>query len=185
MKPATYKPLILGTIILLAVSRLLPHPHNFTPLGGMAILGAAYFNHRIWKYIIPVLAFYISDLLVSNLIYASFYPDQSFVWFSGHMLWNYGAILVIVALSSRIMKRKNWKNLIGASLSGAVIFFLISNFGSWVGNPLYTNDISGLISSYVAGIPFFPNTLASTLLFAGIGYTVIEYVPGFLLRYEG
>jgi len=182
MKSGSYKPLILGTIILLAVSRLLPHPHNFTPLGGIAILGATYFNNRIWKYFIPMIAFYISDLLVSNLIYSSFYPYQTFIWFSNHMLWNYGAILVIVALSSWIMKRKSWKNLIGASLSGAVIFFLISNFGSWAGNPMYSNDIVGLISCYAAGLPFFPNTLASTLLFAGVGYAVIEYGQIFLYQ---
>jgi len=182
MKSENTNALILGTIIFLAVSRLLPHPNNFTPLGGIAILGATYMNHRFMKYVVPIIAFYISDLLVSNLIYSSFYPDTSFVWFSNHMLWNYGAILLIVGLSSLIMKKKNWKNLLGASVVGSILFFLVSNFGSWVGNPMYTNDLAGLITCYAAGLPFYPNTLASTVLYAGVGYAVIEYGPVFIYR---
>lgn len=175
MRSNKYNLLIIGTIIALAVSRLIPHPPNFTPLGGIAILGAAYLRSPYMKYLIPVLAFYISDLLVSNLIYASFYPEQSFVWFSGHMIWNYAAIVAVVALSSRIMKKKNWKNLAAASFTGAVLFFVISNFGSWAGNPMYPQDIGGLISCYIAGLPFFPNTLISTAVFAGIGFGIMEY----------
>src|SRR5690625_6198243 len=96
------------------------------------------------------------------------------------MLWNYGAILLIVGLSSLIMKKKNWKNLLGASVVGSILFFLVSNFGSWVGNPMYTNDLAGLITCYAAGLPFYPNTLASTVLYAGVGYAVIEYGPVFI-----
>src|SRR5690625_2530651 len=134
MKSENTNALILGTIIFLAVSRLLPHPNNFTPLGGIAILGATYMNHRFiyvapriaippkgviailgatymnhrfMKYVVPIIAFYISDLLASNWNYSSFYPDTSFVWFSNHMLWHYGASLLIVGLSSLIMKKKN------------------------------------------------------------------------------
>src|SRR5690606_31296826 len=128
--------LIVGTIILLGISRLLPHPYNFTPLGGMAILGAAYFQSTIWKYVVPIVAFYLSDLLVTNILYASFYADQGFVWFSSHMIWTYGATAAIVLASSLILRRKSFKNILGASLLGAVLFFVISNFGSWVADPL-------------------------------------------------
>lgn len=166
---------IAGTIIVLAVSRLLPHPPNFTPLGGIAILGAAYFRSSLWKYIVPLIAFYISDLLVSNIIYSSFYPDQAFVWFSSHMLWNYGAILAIVMISSYLLKNKNFKNILGASLIGAVLFFVISNFGSWIADPMYPKNMAGLITAYIAGLPFFPNSLISTVLYAALGYGIIEY----------
>src|SRR5690625_7134160 len=130
MKSENTNALILGTIIFLAVSRLLPHPNNFTPLGGIAILGATYMNHRFMKYVVPIIAFYISDLLVSNLIYSSFYPDTSFVCFSNHMLWNYGAILLLVGLRRLTMIKKNWKKLFGAFVLGSFLFVVVSNFRS-------------------------------------------------------
>lgn len=35
-------------ILLAAMSRLLPHPPNFAPIGGMALFGAAYFSKKYW-----------------------------------------------------------------------------------------------------------------------------------------
>ena len=175
MRSKKHITLITGVILLLGISRLIPHPYNFTPLGGMAILGAAYFPSTIWKYVVPIVAFYISDLLVTNVLYSGFYADQGFVWFSSHMVWTYGATISIVLVSSVILRRKNFKNILGASVLGAILFFAISNFGSWIADPIYPKTISGLITAYVAGIPFFPATLASTVLYAALGYGVIEY----------
>ncbi len=167
--------LIVGTLLVLAISRLLPHAYNFTPLGGIAVLGATYFRHSIWKYVVPILAFYLSDLLVTNILYASYYSNEGFIWFSSHMVWTYGAILIIVFVGSMVMRIKSFKNLLGASVLGAILFFLISNFGSWMADPMYPKTMGGIMTAYVAGIPFFPNTLASTVLYASVGYGVIEY----------
>jgi prepilin signal peptidase PulO-like enzyme (type II secretory pathway) len=40
------------TLIILsaAMSRLLPHPPNFAPIGGMALFGAAYFSKKYWAF---------------------------------------------------------------------------------------------------------------------------------------
>lgn len=177
MKTKNHIILVAGTLLVLAISRLLPHPYNFTPLGGIAILGATYFRSSIWKYILPILAFYISDLLVTNILYASYYAGEGFIWFSSHMIWTYSAIILIALVSSRIMRVKKFKNLLGASVLGAVLFFLISNFGSWISDPMYPKTAGGLITAYVAGIPFFPSSLASTVFYSALGYGVIEYGP--------
>ncbi len=174
--------LIVGTIILMALSRLLPHPYNFTPLVGIAVLGSTYFPKSVWKYIVPILAFYLSDLLVSNILYSSMYPDQGIVWFTSHMIWTYGATLMIVLISNLIMKNKSFKNLVGASLLGAVIFFAISNFGSWLADPVYPKTTGGLLTALAAGIPFFPATLASAIIYASLGYGIIEYGSQWISR---
>lgn len=174
--------LIAGTIFLMAISRLLPHPYNFTPLIAMGIMGATYFRSSIWKFILPIVAFYISDLLVTNILYSSFYADQGFVWVSSHMIWTYGAMLVIILVSSLIMRSKNLQNLMGASLTGAILFFVISNFGSWMADPIYPRTFGGLTTALAAGIPFFPATLGSTILYTSIGYGVIEYGSAWLKK---
>ncbi|MDR2469910.1 MAG: hypothetical protein LBD27_05455, partial [Tannerella sp.] len=53
---------ICAFILLAAMSRLIPHPANFAPVGGMALFGAAYFGKRLWAFLIPVLSMWISDL---------------------------------------------------------------------------------------------------------------------------
>ncbi|WP_236975687.1 DUF6580 family putative transport protein [Membranihabitans maritimus] len=175
MKSSHQKLLLISTIILLVFARLLPHPPNFTPLGGIAILGGCYFGKSYLKYLIPLIAFYISDLLVSNLLFKSFYPDQSFVFFSSHMIWNYIAIIIIVFISTLFLKNKNFKNILGTSLAGAVVFFIISNFGTWMAGTMYSKDFSGLMTCYFAGLPFLHNTVSSFVLFSAAGYGIIEY----------
>ncbi|GAA5220512.1 DUF6580 family putative transport protein [Membranihabitans marinus] len=167
--------IVLGTIVALAIARLLPHPSNFTPLGGIAILGATYYKRSVLKYLIPVLAFYLSDILVSNILFKSFYPDQGFVFFSSHMAWSYLSIALIVLAVNPIMKNKNIKNLLGSAVLGSILFFLISNFGAWMGGNMYPKSLSGLMACYAAGIPFFGNTLASFVIFSALGYGIVEY----------
>ena len=48
---------------------------------------------------------------------------------------------------------------------GSVSFFIITNFGAWLVHDMYEKNLSGLIESYVLAIPFFRNTLISTLIY--------------------
>mgnify|MGYP000566038492 FL=1 len=54
---------------------------------------------------------------------------------------------------------------------------MITNFSVWLSGGLYPLTIDGLLECYIMAIPFFHNTLISTLLFLGIlffGYTFAE-----------
>jgi len=53
----------------------------------------------------------------------------------------------------------------GAAVGVASIqFFLISNFGAWLGHlAIYPYTLGGLVSCYIAAIPFYGRTLASDL----------------------
>ena len=58
------------------------------------------------------------------------------------------------------------------ALIGAVIFFVITNFGVWsLGSYGYT--IEGFISCYILALPFFGNTLISTIVFSAIIETIL------------
>jgi hypothetical protein len=61
----------------------------------------------------------------------------------------------------------------GAALASSILFFLVSNFGTWLMSGMYPHDSAGLTACYVAAIPFFQNTVAgdlfyATLLFGGL-----------------
>ena len=49
---------------------------------------------------------------------------------------------------------------------GSLIFFALSNFGVWITGTYYESNIEGLITCYIMAIPFFTNTLISTMIFA-------------------
>jgi hypothetical protein len=53
-----------------------------------------------------------------------------------------------------------------ASVAGSMVFFLTSNFVSWLALDMYTKDLHGLVNAYVLAIPFFRATFASDLLYA-------------------
>ena len=54
--------LLTGLIVLAALSRVLPHPPNFSPVEAMALFGGAYFARRGLAVLIPLLAMLISDV---------------------------------------------------------------------------------------------------------------------------
>ncbi len=148
-----------------AMSRLLPHPHNFTPIGGMALFGAAYFSRRYLAFIVPFAAMWLSDLFLNNLVYAQLYPDYSsgFAWFGNG--WVYLSFSLIVLLGFGWLQQVRWPRLLGASLSASVLFFLVTNFGVWLSSGLYPPTFPGLLSCYTAAVPFFWNTLAGDLFY--------------------
>jgi len=80
-------------ILVAALSRLLPHPPNFTPIGGMALFGAAYFSKKHLALIIPLVALWISDLILNNVVYGAYY--DGFSWMGMPMVY---AAFIIIAL---------------------------------------------------------------------------------------
>lgn len=153
-----------GMILIAALTRLLPHWPNFTAIGAMALFGGAYFERRAMAVFATFIALYISDLLLNNLVYGSFYAD--FIWRISP--WVYISLGAVLLVGFWLRGRVSALSVVGASLSASVLFFLLTNLGSWQVDPLYSKDFAGLLLAYEAGIPFFWNTLAGDLFFSGL-----------------
>jgi hypothetical protein len=159
--------IIVLMIVAAAATRFMPHPPNFTPIGGMALFGAAHFAKKYWAYLIPFITLWVSDLVMNNVVYAEY--QTGFTWFTTFGMVNFLAFGLIVLMGSGVLKKINLKSVIGASLAGSMIFFLVSNFGVWLTSPVaYASGFSGLVATMSAGVPFFWNTLAGDLVYAGI-----------------
>lgn len=156
-------PLLVGGIIVLAaLSRLLPHPPNFSPVEALALFGGAYFARRSAAIWLPLVAMFISDLalgLVNGGIYADYFLSAGF-----------GLVYLCIALSALLgfglRGRVSAPRVLGYSLLGSVLFFLVTNFGTWLGSAMYPQTGAGLLAAYVAGIPFFQNTVLGTLFYS-------------------
>jgi len=159
-------------IFMAAATRLLPHPPNMTAFGAMALFGGAYYGKKYLAILIPILALFLSNLFLDNVVYAKYY--DGFVLFSPNSLWVYGSIALIALLGMGLLKKVTMPKVIVGALSATAIFFLITNFGSWLSNPIYSKDFTGLIKSYVAGLPFLTNSLIGNLVFSAALFGIYQ-----------
>jgi len=152
---------IIGVLIALSASRFVPHPPNFTSLIAISFYIPAVFGIRY----IPIVVF---ALLFTDLI----------IGFHSTILFTSGSVILIGLISKFFNKSILFR--VSGAIVGAVIFFLFSNFGVWLGG-YYGYNFNGLISCYLFALPFFGNTLVSTILFSAVieGVLKIELVKNF------
>jgi hypothetical protein len=157
--------------VLLAVvvhARFIPMAFHFTPVAAALL----YFGARMPRkqMVTPLLLLVASDIYLTKVHYG--YPltaDHLVTW-----AWYAGIILLGGLLAN------TWSALrIGAaSLAASVSFFVISNAMVWmVWRDMYPATFHGLTLAYVAGLPFFRNTVVSDLLFTGVFFGL-----GYLLQ---
>ena len=144
--------ILLSSIGALIFFRFLPHPPNFTPVIAMAFYLPIFFG--MWCIPFLLLAFAITDF---------------FIGFHSLLVWTWGG-LALISLISKFSNSILSRLLL--SFVGAVIFYIISNFGVWFSGSLYQYSIEGLIQCYIMALPFFTNTLLSTIIFS----LLIEFV---------
>ena len=144
----SYLKISIGIFFALGASRFIPHPPNFTSLLALSFYVPAFLGIRF----LPVLII-------------SFVITDYFIGFHSATIFTWGSVLII-GLISKYFVGNITKRVIGA-LTGAFIFFLITNFGVWsLGSYGYTFD--GLVLCYTLAIPFFSYSLISTFIFSGI-----------------
>jgi hypothetical protein len=158
-------PLVLAALIFVAaLSRLLPHLPNFSPVEAIALFGGAYFASRAWALAVPLIALLVSDLVMGAVIGASYAG-----YIGGISFWSvYACIALSTLLGFGLRGKVGGARVLGYSLVGSVLFFIVTNFGAWLGSPIYPQSGAGLVAAYAAGIPFFQWTVLGTLAYAAI-----------------
>jgi hypothetical protein len=161
-------PMLAYLFILVAVVvhlRFVALPFSFAPVAAALLyFGARMPRKQMW---IPIALLAASDVYLTRVTYG--YPltaDHLVTW-----AW-YAAMLL---LGSVMIKGFSAMRIGAASLTASVSFFLVSNFCVWmVWRDMYPKTVNGLMACYVAGLPFFPKSVGSDLLFSaaffGIGY---------------
>lgn len=158
-------PLTLAALIFVAaLSRVLPHPPNFSPIEAVALFGGAYFAKRHWALLVPLAAMFLSDMLLGVLrggLYLEYFTS------AGYLLV-YACILLSSLLGFGLRGKVSAGRVLGYSLVGSMLFFVVTNFGAWLSDPSYPKTAAGLMAAYVAGVPFFQWTVLGTLFYAAL-----------------
>jgi len=152
------------------VSKIFITFSNFSPIGAVVLLGAAYFARTNTALLVPLGLMWIVDLYLNNVVYAEYFDSFQLLGVPAV----YISLVLIILIARYMLKRVNLLNVVGASLMGAVIFYLITNFGSWLADPIYPKNLGGLMQSYQAGIPFFRGTILGNLFFTTLLFFAFE-----------
>ena len=154
--------LVFVLLIIGVLSRILLHVPNFTPVVALALFGGTYLKKR-QAIILPLALMFLSDLIIG---------------FHNIMLFTYGSVLLIAAMGLWLRKHKTVGMIFTASIASAIVFFIVTNFGSWL--VMYPLTFSGLKQCYIAAIPFFRFQLLSTLAYGGVFFGLYELAAYFV-----
>ena len=161
--------LAFGLVLFGVILRVAPHPWNFAPVGAIALFAGAHFERRAFGIAVPLVTMFLGDLFIGlhslmPVIYATY---------------------ALIALFGMLLRdRRTSVPAIGSGvLASSVVFYLVTNFAVWAMGTTYAKTAAGLVTCYVAAIPFFGNTLVSDALFTAILFgafaTVERRVPRF------
>lgn len=143
--------LIIAAACTRAFPLLISHSWHFTAVGALAIFAGAKFDRR-FAFIMPLAAMALSDLFIGN----------------GFSLVVYGGFVAMVLCGFAIRRNQSPLNIGMASVLGAVVFFLITNFAFFYPVSAYPHNLGGIVASYIAGLPFINNMIAGNLVFGAL-----------------
>jgi hypothetical protein len=161
LKPMTLTLAAVGALtaglLAVAFSYLPPaaQPWNLSVIGALGLFAAARLG--FWPaFAFVALAIGFKDTAVYFLRGMEPYP-LSYLYFAGY-----------AAIGWAFLRRTESPVRIGATALGtSVLFFLVSNFGSWLEQAYpYGYSFAGLLDCYAAGIPFYRGTFAGDLAFS-------------------
>lgn len=128
------------------ISRLIPHAANFTIIGAAIIFLSRKYNPKI-------ASIFALALMIFTDLFLGFSFTSVFVY----------AGFIMYAFFAQIGKKQLW-GLLAAPIIGSLAFFIISNFGVFIG-PWYPHTAFGLANCFIAALPFYRNMVAGDIVF--------------------
>lgn len=153
---------ILGLVLIAAgvLLRTLPHPDNFTPLTAIALFSGLLLRPRLALWV-PLVAIAASDF---------FQPTHELFW----LTWGCFYLTTLVGIGLR--GRMTTLPVIAGTLTGTLIFFVLTNLGVFVFQEMYPKTLAGLMECYVMALPFVRNAVVGDLVYAGVFYLVYRLI---------
>jgi len=165
------KQIVLALVIMIATSalyRVMPgRPYGFAPQIAIALFGGSLFaKQKQYAFLLPIVSMFISDLLYQVLFTYHLSPIQGFY---GGQLENY-ILIAATAVFGFNLQSGNVTKFVVRFLSAPTAYFLISNALVWAQGGGYSHPFTftGFIQTMADGLPFYPYSVAGTLVFGGI-----------------
>jgi hypothetical protein len=157
-------------VLVAAIYRVIPgRPYGFAPQWAMSIFAGAVIKDKKFALIIPVLSMFFSDMFYQVLYASGVSNMQGF--YEGQ--WQNYLLLGSLTFVGFLIKRINVVSVLLASIASPTIYFILSNLILWagwsgtrgLGRP---KTWDGLLLCYNDALPFYRNSVISTLIFSAI-----------------
>lgn len=148
------------------------HIYNLVPVAALGLFSGSILKEKKWAYFIPLMAMFLSDLGLSL-----FTSIQGFYGIS--QVVNYIALGLITFMGTSMQNRKA-VTIVGYTLSASALFFLLSNFGTFLSG-FYGYSVASFTECYAMALPFyksemstqfFINSFAADMMFSGLAFGV-------------
>jgi hypothetical protein len=135
---------------------------GFSPVIAIALFSGFMMPRKDISFMFPLLALLISDTVIQGLYENNLFKYEGI--YSGQ--WKNYLVLLSATVIGLALKGKKTISLVTGAIAAPTVFFLISNFSVWLSQDiLYPKNFSGLMTCYAAGLPFYKNSLISTIVF--------------------
>jgi hypothetical protein len=126
---------------------------GFAPQMSMALFGGAVIKDKKWAFALPLLSLLISDGALQILYEtgvtsrAGFYEGQ----------WATYLCFALLTIFGFLMKKINFKNVAIFSISGSLLFFILSNFFVWIGGGGFNRPLTfdGMLQCYADALAYY------------------------------
>lgn len=132
-------------------------PPNFAAVGALSLYAGARLPWWIAPFV-PLAVMFVTD----DILY------RTFLW-GPRNYYVYASYVITVVIGMLLRRTESAGKIAGATFASSLIFFLVTNLGVWLqarGGSTYADSLQGLLTCYVAGLPFYGWTLLSDLSFA-------------------
>jgi len=139
-----YLIILFSVFLVLTLSRLIPHPPNFTPVIACTVIGCFVAENIKIRLLILIGSMLVSDFIIG---------------FHDLMIFTYILIFFLLIIANK----KNYKYMI---FINPLIFYLTTNFLVWLTSGMYDLNLTGLIECYLLGLPFYGYSFLSTIFYS-------------------
>ena len=156
--------LIAVTVIVKVICAPQINLSGFSSVFAVALFAGITTKDKTDAFFLPLVALFLSDMILQGLHALNLFPYSGF--YSGQIT-NY-ALFILITLIGIVFRNYKTAGIFAAAIIAPTVFFLLSNFIVWKTQGAamgYSNDINGLMQSYTFGLPFYRNSLISTIIF--------------------
>jgi hypothetical protein len=163
---------------------------NFSAIGATALFGGIVLKDKRLAYIVPLLSLFLSDVFLQLFTSIQALSRD----YLGQLFFVYGAFLLTTFIGTRIRK-VNALTLLLSAIGTGVLFFLITNLGTFLTTNIYPKTGAGLLACYAAGIPFYTkgdmfssfalNGLMGNVFFTAVLFGVWTGIKSFVITPKG
>lgn len=140
---------------------------NFSGIGAVALFGGSYFKNKFSAFLLPVFVLLLSDLGLLLTMGNNYSFSQG--WY-----YTYIAFILMVLVGKLMISKVNVSSVLGASIVGVFIHWIVSDYGVWIGSSFYPQTLAGFWTCLVKAIPYELNFMYGTLVYSALMFTTFE-----------